>query len=152
MCEILETILPEREPNQKLWVSTIALIDIISLSENQDQWLEMFVKWELNLLNLLGFSLKLDSCGVSGSSENLTFISPKTGNAINSSQAGKYKDRLFLFPSFLGGANKIENEVELGLKITNYFLNKWLFKIVDKKIPDSRLRFQYLVMNLKKNT
>ena len=149
LCEVLENVLPEREGNRHLWSSTNSLLEIISLSDNQDQWLKLFVKWELNLLKILGFQLKLDKCGITGRNDELTYISPKTGNAISFSKAGKYKNKLFLFPSFLGGRVEIESEITSGFQITSHFLNKWVFEQHDNKLPESRKRLQHLVMSLK---
>ena len=41
----------------------------------------------------LGYGLNLDTCVVSGSSENIYFISPKSGNAVSFKIGKKYEKK-----------------------------------------------------------
>ena len=77
LCSLLEITLPEREPQEKLWDASKALLDILSLSENENEWLSFFIKWELGLLRELGFALMLQCCGVTGSTNELAYVSPR---------------------------------------------------------------------------
>ena len=95
MCSLLESSLPEREPQPTLWQATIALLQILSLSEMDNEWLNIFLKWELGLLQELGFALKLATCGVTGSTQELAYVSPKSGRAISKPAAGIYVDEQY---------------------------------------------------------
>ena len=140
MCSLLESSLPEREPQPILWQATKALLQILSFSEKENDWLQFFIKWELGLLQELGYALKLETCGVTGSRDQLAYVSPKSGSAISKSAAGIYADRLLVLPMCLGGHLKIDNELAAGIKITGHFLQKHIFNPIDKKLPASRRR------------
>ena len=145
MCSLLETSLPEREPQPALWQATTALLQIVSLSKEDNEWLNFFVKWELGLLQELGFALKLETCGVTGSSEELAYVSPKSGSAISKPAAGIYADRLLVLPMCLGGHVKIDNELAAGIKITGHFLQKNIYNPIDKQLPSARQRLANMV-------
>ena len=145
MCSLLESSLPEREPQPALWLATTALLQIVSLSKDDNEWLNFFVKWELGLLQELGFALKLETCGVTGSSEELAYVSPKSGSAISKPAAGIYADRLLVLPMCLGGHIKIDNELAAGIKITGHFLQKNIYNPVDKQLPSARQRLANMV-------
>ena len=148
MCSLLESSLPEREPQPTLWQATTALLQILSLSKDDKEWLNFFVKWELGLLQELGFALKLDACGVTGSSNELAYVSPKSGSAISKPAAGVYADRLLVLPMSLGGHVKIDNEPAAGIKITGHFLQKNIYNPINKQLPSARQRLANMVESL----
>ena len=150
ICSLLEASLPEREPQGALWEATKAILEILSLSEDESKWLPLYIKWELGLLRELGFALNLESCAVTGSFQKLAYVSPKTGRAITNQAAGIYADRLLVLPVFLGGYRATTNEFAEGIKITGHFLRKHIFNITEKKLPSSRQRLAYLVETLNK--
>ena len=145
MCSLLESSLPEREPQLTLWQATTALLQILSLSEMDNEWLNIFVKWELGLLQELGFALKLGTCGVTGSTQQLAYVSPKSGRAISKPAAGVYVDRLLVLPMCLGGHLKVDNELTAGIKITGHFLQNNIYNPIDKQLPSARRRLANMV-------
>ncbi len=148
ICNLLEISLPEREPQLVLWEATLAILEILTLSEEETEWLPLFVRWELGLLRELGFALDLESCAVTGSYQELAYVSPRTGRAISKPAAGVYADRLMVLPMFLGGYQKSKQEFVDGIKITGYFLQKHIFNSIDKKLPNARERLAHLVEKL----
>ena len=148
LCSLLEITLPEREPQENLWDASKALLDILSLSENGNEWLSFFIRWELGLLCELGFALKLQSCGVTGSANELAYVSPKTGSAISKNAAGVYADRLLVLPMCLGGHTKTKEEFTAGIKITGHFLQKYIFNTINRKLPIHRERLANMVGSL----
>ena len=148
-CVILDVSLPEREANVSLWQATIALIDIICLADNLEDWLAFYVKWEMNLLGQLGFGLNLNSCAVSGLTDDLIYVSPSSGRAVHREHAGRYADRLLNLPCFLqpGLATESISETALmdGLNLTGFFVHRRLFSLIHKELPLSRLRLAHLV-------
>ena len=52
------------------------------------------VRYELLLLNELGFGLDLSACVASGRSEDLAYVSPRSGGAVSRSEGEPYRDRL----------------------------------------------------------
>ena len=70
------------------WEKNIEIFDDIEIllgfnHINQIEILVRYVLWEILFLKNLGYGLNLDTCVVSGSSENIYFISPKSGNAVS---------------------------------------------------------------------
>ena len=68
---MLLIFIPEREVCTSLCVATEHLLDVI---DRQDFWPQVYLKWELAMLNILGFGLNLSTCAVTGVSENLNYI------------------------------------------------------------------------------
>ena len=158
LCAILDIGLPEREPFGEVWQSTVALIEIISLAEDDTAWLGYYIRWEAELLRALGFGLGLDSCAVSGRSDQLVYVSPKSGNAIHKDHAGDYADRMLVLPAFLSahspstGVEISVHALDSGLHLTGHFLKRRLFELLDKDLPQPRLRLAHLVAKRYKNT
>jgi DNA repair protein RecO (recombination protein O) len=135
LCQILDIAAPEREVHQALFDSSYAFIT----SLENEHFMAMYVVWEITLLTALGFGLDLSRCVASGQSENLIYVSPKSGCAVSAEAGEEYKDKLFAMPSFLnGGGDDSTVEIAKGLKITGHFLQKQVFDPVYKKLPQAR--------------
>jgi len=148
-CAILDVALPEREANLSIWQATTALIEIISLADELEDWLGFYVKWEMNLLSQLGFALNLDSCAVSGLTDALVYVSPRSGRAVHKDHAGDYADRLLRLPGFLrpDAAGEASSQAALtdGLTLTGHFISRRVFSLIHKDLPQARLRLAHLV-------
>ena len=144
VCDVIDLILPEREPNQKLFNATIKLFELLKLSDSFNySWVKGYINWEIGVLSELGFSLKLNECAVNNNSKNLAFVSPKTGRAVSYDIGLPYKNKLLILPKFLGGNYHKENvheDVLNGLIITKFFINMNFFK--NSNLPSSRIRLQ----------
>jgi DNA repair protein RecO (recombination protein O) len=82
---------------------------------------------------------------VTGESEGLAFVSPRTGRAVTEAAAAPYKEKLLRLPPFLlRGANLHEVAVADwldGLALTAHFLERHVFWPHNKTLPASRTRF-----------
>ena len=155
LCALIEKILPERQKYQEIYNATLAFINLLLLDDNikMNHWIEGYVKWEVGILSSIGFSLNLNECAVTGTKDNLYFVSPKTGKAVSKEGAGNFASRLLALPNFLGGVKPVNlnfyHEILLGLKITTYFFeNKLLISInndINNCLPKSRDRFIEMV-------
>ena len=140
ICAVSDVALPEREVHRPLYESFLILIDTFA---DDTLWPTVYVKWELGLLQELGFGLDFSSCAATGQIENLAFVSPKSGKAVSIEAAGPYKDVLLKLPKFLtlsGQIGSIE-DVHQALKLTGYFLNRHAFGTFPGHDPDARTRF-----------
>ena len=148
-CAILDVGLPEREANLAVWQATTALIDIICLADNLEDWLGFYIKWEINVLTQLGFALNLDSCAVSGLTDALVYVSPRSGRAVHKDYAGDYADRLLRLPGFLCAdatvAAASPAALADGLALTGHFISRRVFSLIHKDLPQARLRLAHLV-------
>jgi len=114
-------LLPERDPHDRLLGMAVHALDpgrdAVSIGA-------ALVSFELTLLEELGFGLDLTSCALTGSTEDLTHVSPKSGRAVPSAAAAPYLPRLLALPAFLvdGGAASAA-DVANGFRLTGHFLD-----------------------------
>lgn len=154
-CALLETTLAERLPQAELFHSTTALIDIIALSDTDADWLRLYVRWELFLLSQLGFGLRLESCTLTGRTDNLSYVSPRTGHAVGRDDAGDFAPRMLALPAFLvpegsSGHTRSDSasELENGFALSAHFLERRVFRPVDKELPQARQRLADLMLKI----
>lgn len=137
-CALLETTLPERDPHPELYATLGAFLEQLA---QDSHWLERYVRFELALLAELGFGLDLSRCAVTGSSEDLVYVSPASGRAVSRDGAGVYADRLLALPSFLLGRTPADpTQLNAGLRLTGAFLRRHLFDASDRPMPEARDR------------
>ena len=53
-------------------------------------WPALLVRWELGLLEELGFGLDLSSCAATGSRDELIYVSPRSGKAVSAAAPRPY--------------------------------------------------------------
>ena len=145
VCALLEGALPEREPNERLYAGTDALLSVISMDDDDEGWLEGYVRWELGLLHAAGYQLDLDRCAASGETTNLAYVSPKSGGAVSRHHAGQFANRLLPLPGFLGGVACPSHDWVAGLDLTGHFLAKRVFAAHNADIPAARRRLADIV-------
>jgi len=139
MTALLLFALPEREPHPRLHAHTEGMLDFLGHSA---AWPVAYLQWELALLQALGFGLDLGACAVTGSSDDLVYVSPKSGRAVSAAGAGDWADRLLpLPPELLGVVTPDLAGVGDGLKTTGFFLSHRLaHSLGDKPLPEARAR------------
>lgn len=144
MTALLTFSLPEREPHERLYRRTITVLDMLGQSE---AWPLAYLRWEMALLDDLGFGLDLSRCAVTGETGELIYVSPKSGRAVSSAGAGEWSDRLLPLPVCLTGAwDGTLGEISQGMRTTGYFLTHWLaHSHGDKPIPQARVRLADLI-------
>ncbi|NRA73832.1 MAG: DNA repair protein RecO [Rickettsiales bacterium] len=138
ICNLYKTCLMEKEPQENLFFQLENFL--YALKFNHLLWLNMFVIIELELLSKSGFGLDLRKCVVTGSIENLTYISPRTGKAVAKQPGEQYKDKLFILPKLFIDPDEHSTEKEVGhaLQITRYFLEKNIFADRKENFPTIR--------------
>src|SRR5262245_45087673 len=94
----LARLLPERDPHPGLYEITQFVLGFL---DEREVWPALYVRWELALLDELGFGLDLASCAATGATSSLIYVSPKSGRAVSAEAGEPYKDRLFALPAFL---------------------------------------------------
>ena len=78
-CGLIDAALPDREPHAAIFDGFHALLNAIG----HPGWPMIYVRLELGLLQELGFGLDLEKCAATGTTEDLAYISPKTGRAVS---------------------------------------------------------------------
>ncbi len=91
-------LLPERDPHPDLHDRLAVLLEDIDVPGTAGA---LYVRFELALLDELGFGLDLSACAASGTQTDLIYVSPKTGRAVSRSAGAPYAARLLELPAFL---------------------------------------------------
>lgn len=136
---LLSFALPERAEMLRLYEQTVPLLDLLGQHEI---WSFAYLKWELALLEELGFALDLESCAVTGQVDDLAYVSPKSGRAVSRAAAGDWADRLLPLPDVLCGQGDAEDaDILQALSVTGYFLeNKLAPSLGTRPLPEARAR------------
>ena len=136
-CALIEATLPERESHPGAFAGLAGLLAQLV----DDAWASHYVRWELALLAELGYGLDLTHCAATGNNDNLAFVSPRSGRAVSLSAGEPYRDKLLVMPPFLiGDGPASAAEVDAGLALTGYFLERWVLATVGKRLPAARTR------------
>lgn len=137
---LLGFCLPEREAYAALYRRTEQLLDLLGQNE---VWPLAYLRWEVALLNEMGFGLDLSVCAVTGATEDLAYVSPKTGRAVSVTGAGAWADRLLPLPAVLRGDGAAPDaEIAQALVTTGYFLASHMAPdLGNRPLPDARARF-----------
>ena len=147
ICALLHVALPERAAHLPLWRTTMVLLARL---EARLDWVPDYLRWEMLLLDELGFGLDLATCAVTGSREDLAYVSPKSGRAVSRGGAGDWAARLLpLPPVLLGQGPATPPEVALALALTGHFLDKGLQPLLmGKPLPEARARLLRMLVAL----
>ncbi|WP_281973499.1 DNA repair protein RecO [Ruegeria faecimaris] len=137
---LLSFCLPEREAHPRIYKQTEQLMDLLGQDEI---WVLAYLRWELSLLEELGFGLDLTRCAVTGVTEGLEYVSPKTGRAVSVDGAGDWVDRLLPLPPCLRGVGDApDTELVQGLLTTGHFLENHVApSLGNNPLPGARARF-----------
>ena len=137
---LLTFSLPEREPQAELYGLSQQILDLLGQDE---LWPLAYLRWELRLLEDLGYGLNLSTCAVTGVSEDLVYVSPKTGRAVSAQGAGDWASRLLPLPPVLRGKGVAEDaDIRQALDVTGYFLlEKVAADLGNRPLPEARARF-----------
>lgn len=148
-CSVCEAALPERESHQAVFEG----LSILLPAFEGENWTSAYVKWELGLLAELGFGLDLSRCAATGTTDQLVYVSPKSGRAVCRSAGEPYKDKLLVLPEFLliAGGEGDGGAVTAGLKLTGYFLDRHVFGAAGKAQPAARRRLTERLKTLEEN-
>lgn len=142
-------LLPERDPHPALHEGLAVLIehlDELTLAP------ALVVRFELAMLAELGFGLDLARCAVTGSPDDLTHVSPKSGKAVGRKVAEPYQDRLLALPRFLsegqGARQPSAADITAGFALTGFFLRRYVLEPRGLLEPPERARLLELVARI----
>ena len=117
-----------------LWEKNLDIYnDILDLAymqlKNKSYMIGKYIHWEINFLKNLGYGLNIKLCAVSGKTEDVYFISPKTGNAVTFNVWKKFSKQLFKIPNCMKDNFKKDyyDDYKDALRITEFFF----LKIID---------------------
>ena len=136
---LLSVGLAEREAHQSLYHRTEDLLDALG---ETDDWPSRYALWEMALLTDVGFGLDFSECAATGVTQDLIYVSPKSGRAVSRSGGAEWADQLLPLPRFLQMDEPAETgpDVSAALRTTGYFLEKWFMPSLNKQLPAARER------------
>ena len=136
---LINRFFPTGQVYKEFYKSSENLFDLLRFP---DIWTLGYFKWELEFLETLGFGLDLEKCAVTGSTEDLKFVSPKSGRAVSEVAAGDWSSKLLPFPIAASGqVNSLEDILD-GLKVSQFFLEKKVLVAFGmERLPSARSRF-----------
>lgn len=145
---VAASVLPEREPHEAAYEGGDALLDAIPGGDLAD-WGALFVYWELDLLHELGFGLDLSACAVTGTTDDLIYVSPRSGRAVSRAAGQDYRERLLQLPQFLRrpGVQADMSGIAAGLQLTAHFLCRWVLNPYGRQMPFARQRLADLAVH-----
>jgi DNA repair protein RecO (recombination protein O) len=142
-------LLPEREAAPGVFDAVDAMT--AHLTDAPDA-AELMVRFEIALLEELGFGLDLARCAMTGARDGLAFVSPKTGRAVTRDAGLPWADRLLAMPPFLrAGANERADADGLSqaFALTGHFLARNVYGARGIDMPSSRDSFVRCVVTPK---
>ena len=142
-CAVAAGALPEREPHPSAFLGLTRLLAGIAI---ENAALPALVRFEVDLLRELGYGLDLSACALTGATENLAFVSPRTGRAVAREAAGIWQSRLLALPEFLVSDARADLAAcRDGLALTGHFLARDAFGARHAPLPQARLALYDLV-------
>ena len=106
----------------------------------------LIARFEAQILAECGFQLDLSCCAATGVTDDLVYVSPKSGRAVSAEAGAPWRDRLLPLPPFLRvgappDAPPSADEIADGFRLTGFFLARDLFSPRGEPLPDSRAAF-----------
>lgn len=134
-------LLPERDPHPRIFHALAVLLDAL---DRPALGAELMARFELLLLDELGFGLDLETCAATGGNDDLIYVSPKSGRAVSREAGAPYAERMLPLPAFLrDGTPHVEEAGGLqgAFLLTGYFLERHVFDQRGEGLPEVRLHF-----------
>ena len=133
-------LLPERDPHERLYDTLGLVIDHL---DDPDAASELVVRFEIMMLDELGFGLDLSECAATGARSELTYVSPKSARAVSRSAGEPWRDRMLALPAFLlaSEVRADADAVEAGFRLTSFFLARNVYEPRGLGEPEARAAF-----------
>lgn len=134
-------LLPERDPHPHLYEALNVILE--NLHQPADAG-ELFVRFELAVLNDLGFGLDLTECAATGGREELVYVSPKSGRAVCRAAGAPYAKRMLLLPAFLSDEAQTAADYDglvAAFQLTAYFLDRHVYEPRGLQMTSARAGF-----------
>lgn len=134
-------LLPERDPHGTLYETLAVVIDHLDDPLGAG---ELVVRFEMLLLDELGFGLDLSECAATGMRSDLAYVSPKSGKAVSRDAGEPWKDKLLALPAFLlhgSGLRADQPAIDKAFHMTGFFFERHVYEPRGVGAPESRAAF-----------
>jgi DNA repair protein RecO (recombination protein O) len=139
----LARLLPERDPHEDIFeMLDAALSDFDDARHAAVQ----IARFELAMLTELGFGLDLSACAATGATEDLIYVSPKSGSAVSRGAGEPWRDRLLRLPPFLRDERGVtgpltDDDLRDAFALTGTFLLRHVLEPRGQTHSDARAGF-----------
>ncbi len=144
-------LLPERDPHPALYESLVVTMEHLASREVAPA---LMVRLEMAVLAELGFGLDLACCAATGVTDDLVYVSPKSGRAVSRIAGEPWRDRLLPLPGFLAGgshATALEiDDIRKGFALTGFFLERDVYGPRGLPTPDARSAYLAQIETLRR--
>jgi len=119
-----------------------ALAIVLGALPEAELWPALYARFELGLLAQVGYGLDLTRCALTGVTEDLAFVSPKTGRAASAAAGAPFAGKLLRLPPFLTApdAPLESGDVADSLALSGFFLERRVYDYRGENMPDQRRR------------
>jgi DNA repair protein RecO (recombination protein O) len=133
-------LLAEREPHAGIYAELNSILDSI---EDPRQVAPLIARFEVDFLAELGFGLDLSSCAATGVTEDLVYVSPRSGRAVSRTAGEAYREKLLPLPAFLHDeAEPVNGDVLVeAFALTGFFLDRHAYAPRGLPVPEARGHF-----------
>ncbi len=134
-------LLGERDPHERLYEALGLMLD--HLDDPQAAG-ELAVRFELLVLDELGFGLDLARCAATGTADDLAYVSPKTGRAVSRGAGAPWHEKLLALPAFIRQGARLRAdsaELDQAFRLTGYFLARHVYEPRGVSEPEARAAF-----------
>lgn len=135
-------LLAEREPHEALYRAAVVIADHLDEPAVAPALLARF---ELAMLAELGFGLDLAQCAATGTSDDLVFVSPRSGRAVSRAAGEPYEERLLRLPAFLhddeAQGAPAPSDLRDAFALAAYFLERNVFAPRGMSLPDAHTAY-----------
>lgn len=145
---LLESTLAEQDPQPQIYAVSLEMIERLAAAAVGAEaarlaWLGDYVRWEVDLLRGIGFGLDLGSCAATGGTEDLVYVSPRSGRAVSAAAGAPWREKLLDLPGFISDPDAVPGsltDIAAGLRLTGHFLKRHQFVAESQRGPAARDR------------
>ena len=137
-------LLPERDPHPELFEAMAAIVDHLGDPRLAG---ELIVRFELAVIEALGFGLDLSACALTGATTDLAWVSPRTGRAATRDAGAPHAAKLLALPAFLAAAGDDDptrwgraplDDLLAGFRLTGHFFDRHVWEARGVAVPATR--------------
>ncbi len=133
--------LPEAQAFPAVDATLGAVLDAVEHAAAARDWAGVLARYELLLLQYLGFGLSLDQCVVTGARDDLAYVSPRSAAAVSASAAKGREHQLLPLPAFIrSGEGATLAQAMDGLRLSGHFIEHRLFERRRESLMATRAR------------
>ena len=142
-CALIEISMPEREPHDDVYGAFDAFIYALTTS----LWPNAYVMLERTLLANAGIRLDFTTCAATGSTDDLIYVSPRSGCAVSRTAGDPYRDKLLTLPAFLTqdfepSVMREAKDILAALEMMEHFLERFVLNVHHLTMPEARHRLK----------